>query len=195
VGVHALAGTLSTQTPGRSARCEVLQGFRAGGLPSRTARMPGVTYFFAYGERMNAEKMRADAAGATAVGPARLEGYRLAFNVTSRSWGGGGANAVADPRGHLWGVLWDVDDEAFRSIDSFRGDEPSRLVLDVVVDGPNGEVPARTYAVDAAEHFVQPEDRYVEMLLAVAADQGLPQDALDAIQAARVGPRGSAPSI
>jgi gamma-glutamylcyclotransferase len=154
-----------------------------------------VTYFFAYGERMNAEKMRADAPGAIAVGPARLDGYRLAFNVTSRSWGGGAANAVADPRGRLWGVLWKLDDEAFRSIDSFRGEEPSRLVLDVVVEGPDGEAAARTYAVDAPERFVQPEDRYVAMLLAVASDQGLPQEAIDAIETARLGPRGSAPSI
>jgi gamma-glutamylcyclotransferase len=154
-----------------------------------------VTYFFAYGERMNAEKMRADAPGAVAVGPARLDGYRLAFNVTSRSWGGGAANAVADPRGRLWGVLWDLDEDAFRAIDSFRGDEPARLVLDVVVDGPEGPVTARTYAVDAQEGFVPPEDRYVGMLRAVAADQGLPQEALDAIEIARSGPRGSAPSI
>jgi hypothetical protein len=157
--------------------------------------MPAVTYFFAYGDRMNAQKMRADAPGGRAVGPARLDGYRLAFNVASRSWGGGGANAVADPRGHLWGVLWDLDDEAFASIDSFRGEEPSRLVLDVIVDGPYGEVPARTYAVDSDERFIQPEDRYVDLLRAVASDQGLPADALDAIEDARSGPRGSAPSI
>ena len=33
------------------------------------------------------------------------------------------------------------------------------------------------------------------MLLAIAADQGLPQDALDEIEIAREGPRDSAPSI
>jgi AIG2-like family len=157
--------------------------------------MPAVTYFFAYGERMSAEKMQADAPGARAVGPARLDGYRLAFNVASRSWGGGAANALADPRGHLWGVLWELDDQAFGSIDSFRGEEPSRLVLDVIVDGPDGEVPARTYAVDSPERFIQPGDRYVAMLRAVATDQGLPKDALDAIEAAGSGPPGSAPSI
>jgi gamma-glutamylcyclotransferase len=154
-----------------------------------------VTNFFAYGERMNAMKMHADVPGARAVGPARLDGYRLAFNVSSRSWGGGAANAIADPRGHLWGVLWDLDDDAFRAIDSFRGEEPSRLVLDVTVEGPEGPVSARTYAVEAHEPFIRPDDRYIEMLRAVAQEQGLPGDALDAIEAARGGPRGSAPSI
>ena len=158
--------------------------------------MPVVTYFFAYGERMNPERMLSDVPGATRVGPARLEGYRLEFNVTSRSWGGGAVNAVLDPRGHLWGVLWKVDGDAFQAIDSFRGDElGARLVLDVVVAGPEGEELAWTYAVDTRESFVQPEERYVDMLLAVAADQGLPQDALDEIQIARQGPRDSAPSI
>jgi AIG2-like family len=154
-----------------------------------------VTNFFAYGERMNATKMQADAPGARVVGPGRLDGYRLVFNVASRSWGGGAANAVADPRGHLWGVLWDLDDDAFRAIDSFRGEEPSRLVLDVAVQGPEGVVPARTYAVEANEPFIRPDDRYVDMLRAVASEQGLPQEALDAIENARTGPRGSAPSI
>jgi gamma-glutamylcyclotransferase (GGCT)/AIG2-like uncharacterized protein YtfP len=155
-----------------------------------------VTYFFAYGERMNPEKMLSDVPGATRVGPARLEGYRLEFNVTSRSWGGGAVNAEPNPRGHLWGVLWKVDADAFQEIDSFRGDDSeARLVLDIVVTGPEGEELAWTYAVDSKDAFVPPEERYVDMLLAVAADQGLPKEALDEIQIAREGPRGSAPSI
>jgi hypothetical protein len=155
-----------------------------------------VTYFFAYGERMSPEKMLSDVPRAAWVGPARLEGYRLEFNVTSRSWGGGAVNAVPNPRGHLWGVLWKVDADAFQAIDSFRGDESeARQVLDIVVAGPDGEELAWTYAVDSGESFVQPEQPYVDMLLAVAADQGLPQDALDEIQIAREGPRHSAPSI
>ncbi len=154
-----------------------------------------MAYFFAYGERMNAHKMQEDVPGARIVGPARLDGYRLAFNVTSRAWGGGGANAVPDPRGHLWGLLWEVDAGELASLDSFRGDESSRLVLEVDVDGPEGVVAARTFAVDASERFVPPEDRYVAMLRAVAEDQGLPQEALAAIEEARLGPQGSAPSF
>ena len=46
------------------------------------------------GARMSADHMRSDTPGAKAIGPARLDGYRLAFNVTNRSWGGGAANAV-----------------------------------------------------------------------------------------------------
>ena len=46
---------------------------------------------------MNTEKMQAGSPSARFVGAGRLDGYRLAFNVVSRSWGGGAANAVADP--------------------------------------------------------------------------------------------------
>ncbi len=56
-----------------------------------------MAYFFAYGDRMNTEKMQAGSPSARVVGPGRLDGYRLAFNVVSRSWGGGAANAVPDP--------------------------------------------------------------------------------------------------
>ena len=111
-----------------------------------------MTYFFAYGERMDPEKMLSDVPSATWVGPARLEGYRLEFNITSRSWGGGAVNAVPAPNAHLRGVLWKVDADAFRAIDSFRGDEvQARQVLDVVVAGPEGEELAWTYAVQSHE--------------------------------------------
>jgi hypothetical protein len=63
-------------------------------------------YFFTYGDRMSSERMAQFAPGATLVGAARLTGYRLAFNVASRAWGGGAANAVPDPRGSMWGVLY-----------------------------------------------------------------------------------------
>jgi gamma-glutamylcyclotransferase len=155
-----------------------------------------MSYFFAYGARMNPDTMRSDAPDAVAIGPARLDGYRLVFNVPSRSWGGGAANAVPAPGGRLWGVLWDVGDVDLKALDSFRGDETMQQVLEVPVQGPEGAVTATTFAVDSPERFVAPTDRYLAMLRAVAEDHGLPEDALSEIDAAaRGGARGQAPSI
>ena len=63
-----------------------------------------MAFYFAYGDRMNAEKMTGSIPGARLVGPGRLDGYRLVFNVNSRAWGGGAANAVPDARSSVWGV-------------------------------------------------------------------------------------------
>jgi hypothetical protein len=154
-----------------------------------------VSYFFAYGERMNPERMHEVVPGATLVGPARLPGYRLEFNVMSRAWGGGAANAVLDPKGSLWGVLWDIGDGDPAQLDSSRGDDQTHEPIDVTVEGPDGSVPARTMAIWSGEKFVRPAERYVAMLRAIAEDQGLPTEALEALDAATQGHPGPAPSI
>lgn len=153
-------------------------------------------YFFAYGARMNPDTMLSDTPDATVIGPARLDGYRLVFNVPSRSWGGGAANVGPAVGGKLWGILWEVGDADLEALNSFRGDERMQLVLDVEVQGPEGPVQAKTFAVDSPERFVAPSDRYLAMLRAVAEDQGLPQEALAEIDtAAQGGAHGEKPSI
>jgi gamma-glutamylcyclotransferase (GGCT)/AIG2-like uncharacterized protein YtfP len=153
-------------------------------------------YFFAYGARMNPDAMRSDTPDAVVVGPASLDGYRLVFNVPSRSWGGGAANAIPAPGGRLWGVLWEIGEAELRALDSFRGDERMHHTLRVEVRGPEGAVQATTFAVDSPERFVAPTDRYLAMLRAVVQDQGLPQEALSEIDAAAGGERrGETPSI
>ena len=116
-----------------------------------------MTYFFTYGDRMGSERMAQFAPDATLVGPARLPGYRLAFNVASRAWGGGAANAVPDPQGSMWGVLWDFGDDDPAALDSFHGDdEITHGVVEVTVDGPDGSISARTLVVGTDGGFVRP---------------------------------------
>jgi AIG2-like family len=145
---------------------------------------------------MGADHMQSDTPGAKAIGPARLDGYRLAFNVASRSWGGGAANAVPSIGGHLWGVLWEIGDGDLEAYNSFRGDERMQHILEVEVEGPDGPVKATTFAVDSPERYVAPTDRYVAMLRAVAQAQGLPENAIAEIDAAaKGGEQGPVPSI
>jgi hypothetical protein len=155
-----------------------------------------MAYFFAYGDRMSTSTMQRHAPHARLVGPGILAGYRLAFNVRSRSWGGGAANALTDPHGTLWGVLWEVDETDLAALDSYRGDDETlRHDIDVDVQGPEGTVQARTFAVTSHEAFIRPTERYVDMLKANAAGQGLPEEALASIDRASQGARGPAPTI
>ena len=155
-----------------------------------------MTYFFTYGERMSAERMAQFAPEASLVGPAHLQGYRLAFNVASRAWGGGAANAVPDPGGSMWGVLWNLGDDDATGLDSFQGDgEITHGAVDVTVAGPDGSVPARTLVVRTDGGFVRPTERYVAMLRANAERQGLPEEALLAIDHAAAGPGSRVASI
>jgi hypothetical protein len=156
-----------------------------------------MAFFFAYGDRMNEEKMIGETPNARLVGPGRIDGYRLAFNVMSRGWGGGAANAVPDPRGSIWGVLWELDEGDLEGLQPInRGGEPNEdRIFDADVHGPEGVVRARTFAVESRESFVRPTERYFDMLRATAVIQGLPEDALAAIDQAREAPQAPAPHI
>jgi hypothetical protein len=156
-----------------------------------------MAYFFAYGDRMNEEKMIGEKPQARLVGPGRLDGYRLAFNVISRAWGGGAANAVHDPRGSLWGILWELDEEGLAGLEPInRGGGPAEdRILDVEIHGPEGVVTARTFAVESRESFVRPTDRYFDMLRANAVALGMPDEALAELDRAREAPQAPAPHI
>jgi hypothetical protein len=154
-----------------------------------------MTFFFAYGDRMNPDRMTEFAPDAKVVGPARLPGYRLLFNVRSRTWGGGAANAVLDPASSMWGVLWDLGEADPTNLETSRGEDEPPQPLDVRVEGPDGTVAAQTMAIFSGERFVRPSERYVAMLRTQAEQQGLPQEALDAIDEAAEGMYGPAPTI
>jgi hypothetical protein len=142
--------------------------------------------------------MATDLPGAACVGPGRLDGFRIAFNVISRAWGGGAANAVPDRRSNLWGVLWIVDDqqlEILAPLNTADAGGDADHALDVTIAGPDGPVTARTFFVESHEAFVRPTDRYFDMLRANAVAQGLPEEALEALDQARIGPQSPAPRI
>lgn len=147
-------------------------------------------YFFAYGARMSSTHMLLTSPNARAVTPGHLAGYRLEFNVTSREFGGGAANAVPDPQGKLWGVVWEVPDDELTGFDSWRGDAPSDTHgVDVEIVTAQGPVRARTMMLEDTEGFVRPADAYLNMLHAGARAHGLPDEALDEIDRAVVRPR------
>jgi len=156
-----------------------------------------MAFFFAYGDRMNEEKMIGEKPQARLVGPGRLDGYRLAFNVVSRGWGGGAANAVPDPRGSLWGILWELDEADLEGLQPVnRGGGPAEdRILNVQVEGPDGAVTARTFAVESSAGFVRPTDRYFDMLRATSVAHGMPDEALAALDRAREIPQAPAPHI
>src|SRR5204862_7955481 len=120
-----------------------------------------MAFYFAYGDRMNAEKMSGSTPGARLVGAGRLDGYRLAFNVNSRAWGGGAANAVPDSRSSVWGVLWELGGDEMEHLEPInRGTPEQDRGLEVDITGAEGVGRARTFAVESQETFVAPTERY-----------------------------------
>jgi cation transport regulator ChaC len=73
--------------------------------------------YFAYGSNMCSARLRARVPSAEAIGPARLDGWRLRFNKHGRD-GSAKANIVPCPAGQVWGVLYRFPAEARGALDA-----------------------------------------------------------------------------
>jgi gamma-glutamylcyclotransferase (GGCT)/AIG2-like uncharacterized protein YtfP len=141
--------------------------------------------YFAYGSNMDSRHMEERCPGAGVLGPARLDGFRLTFNVYSTEWQGGAANLELDETGHVWGVLWEVPDAEATALDAFQGHPTFFRKEDVSVEGPNGPTIAWTYRVAHQEgSFVRPTDAYLNRIRSAIRVHGLPPEALDLLDEA-----------
>lgn len=155
---------------------------------------PAMPLYFAYGSNMDATHMATRVPAARVVGPARLDGFRLEFNVYSTEWEGGAANLELDQQAHVWGVLWEVPEDQSGGLDAFQGHPTFFRREDVVVEMGSGPAVAWTYRVaHQSGSYVRPTDAYLNRIRSAIRQQGLPPEALDLLdEAAR--PKGR-PSI
>jgi gamma-glutamylcyclotransferase len=139
-------------------------------------------YYFAYGSNLDAAQMRHRCPEHEAVGPAKLEGYRLSFHGNSDRWRGAVATVSPSVDGVVWGVLFRLTDDDLKSLDEyedFRGaNHPSSLYdrEDVRVRTSAGmEVPALTYLMRPHAEG-KPSRLYLDIITNGGRDHGLPRD-------------------
>lgn len=146
--------------------------------------------YFAYGSNMDEDHMREHVPQGEYVGPARLDGFRLEFDVYSTEWEGGAANLELDPDAHVWGVLWQIPEDAMKGLDAFQGHPTFFRREDVSVQTSEGPTMAWTYRVAHQEgSYVRPTDAYVQRLRSAIRVHGLPPEALDILDRAARPPK------
>jgi gamma-glutamylcyclotransferase (GGCT)/AIG2-like uncharacterized protein YtfP len=146
--------------------------------------------YFAYGSNMDPAQMEQRIPGARALGPARLNGFALTFSVYSKRWEGGAANIQLDPKGHVWGVLWDIPDAGADQLDAYEGHPVFFRREEVSVLGPEGPAVAWTYRVAHQEGtYIRPTDEYLRHVHAGIRIHGLPPEALDMMDRAARPPK------
>jgi gamma-glutamylcyclotransferase (GGCT)/AIG2-like uncharacterized protein YtfP len=139
---------------------------------------------------MDSRHMLERVPGAAPIGPARLDGFRLEFNVYSSEWEGGAANLEPDEEARVWGVLWDVPDDQLDGLDAYEGHPVFFRREEVGVQGPSEPVRAWTFRVAHQERsYVRPTDAYLHMLRSAVRVQGLPPEALDMLDRSARPPR------
>lgn len=140
--------------------------------------------YFSYGANMDPAQMLERVPGARVVGPARLDGFRLAFSVYSTKWSGGAANMELEPKGHVWGVLWEVPEDQQSGLDAYQGHPTFFRREEVSVEGPEGSAVAFTYRVAHQKAYIRPTDAYLHRVRSAIRVHGLPPEALDLLDEA-----------
>jgi gamma-glutamylcyclotransferase (GGCT)/AIG2-like uncharacterized protein YtfP len=141
--------------------------------------------YFAYGSNMAGPVMDAACPEHRFLGPARLPGYRFAFMRRSVRTGTGVADIAPNPRGSVWGALYELEPDRLGALDRKETLGSAYEHLDVVVLTNGGDShPAMAYSVIAKEPVeVCPSHAYVQVLIQGARERSLPKDYLASLQA------------
>jgi cation transport regulator ChaC len=142
------------------------------------------TWYFAYGSNMKRSQLESRAGAVHETRLASLPGYELAFNRKAR---GGVATANIRPAAGklLRGVLYRINESAFRSLDRFEGapQHYRRIQVDAT-DASGAKIPAQVYIATRVEKGLKPAAHYLQAILDGAREHGLPADYIESIRAA-----------
>jgi cation transport regulator ChaC len=141
-------------------------------------------WYFAYGSNMNRAQMRARAGNVLEEHNAHLPNYELRFNKKVRG-GTAGANVQPMQGKTVYGVLYKIEDAAFRSLDRYEGVPEHYRRIEVRVTPEGGQaVPAQVYIATKVEKGLRPAGHYLQAILEGAGEHGLPVTYIEEIKAA-----------
>ncbi len=136
-------------------------------------------YYFAYGSNMLNEQMSDRVSGSIPVGPAKLSGYKVFFNIPGTIFKNSVCNIVHDEASEVWGVLYRVKQTEFlKRMDFYEGvahGEYDRKKVNVTL--LNGEkVTAFTYFNKIHAEEAGPSLVYLDIMLRGAKQGKLPKE-------------------
>jgi len=141
-------------------------------------------WYFAYGSNMSRAQMRSRAGQLLEEQPGRLENYEMVFNKKSRG-GAATANIRPAPGKTVYGVLYKINDSAFRNLDRYEGVPQHYRRIEVSVTGSTGnKVNAQVYIATKVEGGLRPAAHYLQAILDGASEHGLPAEYIGRIKAA-----------
>jgi len=141
--------------------------------------------YFAYGSNLSTARIHVSNPSARKVDVGKLTDYRLDFDYFSLRWKGAAATIMPEKGHHLYGVLWELDNEHLESLDIQEGVEKGIYeVHPVQVEIPNGElIQARCYKlIQPPEKDKRPSKVYLDVILKGANENGLPEEYIKYLQ-------------
>ena len=139
----------------------------------------GALWYFAYGSNMSpAIFVERRGMRPLATRRARLDGYRLCFDLPVGPSNRGVANIELAEGAHIWGVAYLLEPEEFDRLDQTEGVQGglyARLPVDLAGDGDE-RLAAFTYQSPFHSEARKPSARYLALLLDGARHHGLPTE-------------------
>ncbi len=123
-----------------------------------------VVWYFAYGANLNKDLMKKRVGGWRDCKRGVLEGYKLSFDVFSKSWGGGVADIREESGSKVYGAVYLLDEEQLKVLDRYEGVPSIYLRRKVIVKTDDGEVKAVTYVAANPKQYVRPSAEYLAMM-------------------------------
>jgi gamma-glutamylcyclotransferase len=146
--------------------------------------MPATAWHFAFASNMNRAQMHSRAGEILEERPGQLENYELVFNKKVRG-GTAGANIRPAPGKAVLGVLYKINESAFRNLDRYEGAPQHYRRIEVEVRDANGQtVAAQAFIATKVEKGLRPAPHYLKTILDGAAEHQLPADYVERIKAA-----------
>ncbi len=143
-------------------------------------------WYFAYGSNLSrATFVERRAMQPLAAHPARLDGFRLTFDLPVGPGERGVANLLAAPAASVWGVCYQLDHAACEILDRTEGVHLGYYGRhDVETVTPDGvRLAAFAYLGERRVVGRKPSARYIGLLLAGAREHGLPAEWIAALEA------------
>lgn len=145
---------------------------------------PRTVWHFAYGSNMNRAQMLSRAGKILEEHNATLANYEVRFNKKVRG-GTAGANVQPSSGKTVHGVLYKIEEGAFRSLDRYEGvpEHYRRIEVQVLPDGGQ-PVPAQIYIASKVEKGLRPSPGYLKAILDGAGEHNLPASYIGEIKTA-----------
>ena len=155
-------------------------------------------WHFAYGSNMNRTQMLSRVGNILEEHNARLPNYELRFNKKVRG-GTAGANVQPAPGKTVYGVLYKIEENSFRSLDRYEGvpEHYRRIEIQVTPDAspaaPAGDlavptagkpVSAQVYIASKVQKGLRPSPHYLQAILDGAGEHSLPDTYIGEIKSA-----------
>jgi cation transport regulator ChaC len=146
--------------------------------------MAAIAWCFAYGSNMNRALMLSRAGKILEERPGRLENYQLLFNKKVRG-GTATANIRPAPGKVVEGVLYKINESAFRTLDRAEGaPEHYRRIEVNVVDASGQAITAQAFIATKVEKGLRPAGHYLKTILDGALEHNLTAEYMETIKTA-----------